>query len=98
MFLQKEEKVEESGQKKTKERKYKNDRVVEIKEDNPNWCEIDYLEWGVCKLFIQEECFELAKYLCKLDFVIAKVIGLNLHRSKSLEKNREMCDFCYKLK
>ena len=84
--------------KETKERKYKNDWVVDIKEDDPNWYEIDYHECGVCKLFKQEGCFELAKYLCKLDFVIAEVIGLDLHRSQTLAEGGSMCDFRYKIK
>lgn len=82
----------------TKQRKYKNDWVVEINETDPNVYEIDYLECGLCKLCKDEGCFELAKYLCSLDFMLADVMGLHLNRTSTIAEGGKMCDFKYTIK
>ena len=77
-------------------KKYKNDWVLNIVEKDDKYVfGIDYLECGVCKLCRDENCFELAKYLCKLDFMLADLIGVKLHRTKTLAEGGNCCDFRY---
>ena len=59
---------------------------------------LDYHECGICKICRDENCFELAKYLCRLDFVIADMMGVKLIRTKTLAEGYEVCDFRYSLK
>lgn len=75
---------------------YENDWVVEVYES----CEAyeygcDYIECGVCKLCKDEKCFELAKYLCRLDFLMAEIMGMKLVRTKTLAEGYDCCDFRY---
>lgn len=55
----------------------------------------DFTECGICKLCRDEECFELAHYLCKLDFMMAELVGLRLERSCTLADGDAKCDFRY---
>ncbi len=55
----------------------------------------DYHECGVCKICRDEGCPELAKYMCRLDFVIADIMGMKLVRTKTLAEGAELCDFRY---
>ena len=78
----------------TKERKYENDWVVDIIEKNGKYeMGYDYLECGVCKLCKDEGCFNLAKYLCKLDYLLVDVIGIGLDRTTTLAEGGDKCDF-----
>ena len=42
-----------------------------------------------------EGCFELAKYLCRMDFVLADMMDLKLTRTQTLAENGAYCDFRY---
>ncbi len=55
----------------------------------------DYYECGVCKICQDEGCPELAKYMCRLDFVIADIMGMKLVRTKTLAEGADLCDFRY---
>ncbi len=55
----------------------------------------DYHECGVCKVCRDEGCPELAKYMCRLDFVIADIMGMKLVRTKTLAEGADLCDFRY---
>ena len=58
----------------------------------------DYHECGICKICRDEGCFELAKYLCGLDYIIADMMGAELVRTKTLAGGGDLCDFRYSLK
>lgn len=78
----------------THKRVYENDWVVDVLPGNGEYdLGYDYLECGICKLCRDEGCFELAKYLCKLDFVFADVMGMRLERTCTLADGGEKCDF-----
>ena len=83
--------------KRTHEKKYENDWVVDIieKADGPEGYEMgyDYLECGDCKMCCDEGCPELAKYLCKLDFLLVDIIGIGLKRTMTLAEGCSKCDF-----
>ncbi len=53
----------------------------------------DYLECAICKLCRDERCFELAKYMCKLDFMFADIMGMRLERTSTLADGGKKCDF-----
>ena len=55
----------------------------------------NYHECGICKICADEGCPELAKYLCKLDYVIADAMGAKLVRTKTLAEGGDYCDFRY---
>ena len=81
------------------ERKYENDWVVDILEGNEQYdLGYDYHECGVCKLCKDEGCFEFAKYLCKLDFVMADIMGMRLERTQTIAEGATYCDFRYSRK
>ena len=58
----------------------------------------DYHACGICKICRDEGCFELAKYLCRLDFLIADMMGAKLVRTQTLAEGGDYCDFRYSLK
>ena len=74
-------------------KKYKNDWVVDVLEKTDDYeFGFDYLECGVCKLCWDEGCFELAQYLCRLDFMLVELIGIRLERTTTLAEGGEKCD------
>ena len=80
--------------KQTKQRKYKNDWVVEVRGKNEERdMSYDYYECGVCKLCNDEGCPELAKYLCRLDFLLVETMGIGLKRTQTIAEGAEYCDF-----
>ena len=80
--------------KETHKRKYKNDWVVDVLEKTDDYqFGLDYTECGVCKLCRDEGCPELAKYLCRLDYMLVEIMGLGLHRTMTLADGYEKCDF-----
>ena len=80
----------------TKERRYENDWVVDLLSGNGDYdLGYDYLECGICKLCRDEGCFELAHYLCKLDFMMAEIMGLRLRCTCTLADGDARCDFRY---
>jgi hypothetical protein len=58
----------------------------------------DYHECGICKICRDEGCFEIAKYLCRLDFIMADMMGVKLVRTKTIADGGDFCDFRYSLK
>lgn len=58
----------------------------------------DYHECGICKICRDEGCFELAKYLCRLDYIIADMMGAKLVRTQTLADGGDHCNFRYSLK
>ena len=58
----------------------------------------DYHECGICKIYKGERCFKLAKYLCRLDFIMADMMGVKLVRTKTIADGGDRCGFRYGLK
>lgn len=78
------------------EGKYENDWIVDVLEGNGEFdLGYNYLQCGICKLCSDENCFELAKYLCQLDYVLADLMGMDLKRTSTLAEGGEYCDFRY---
>ena len=82
---------------KTHEHQYKNDWVVDVLEQTDDFVfGLDYTACGVCALCRDEGCFELAHYLCKLDFMLVEIIGVRLDRTTTLADGGDKCDFRFK--
>ena len=80
--------------KKTHEKKYENDWVVDVLEKSSDYeFGLDYTECGVCKLCNDEGCPQFAKYLCSLDYMLVELIGIKLKRTKTLAEGYDKCDF-----
>ena len=80
-------------------KQYENDWVVDVLAGNDEYdLGYNYLECGVCKLCRDEGCFELAKYLCQLDYVMADMMGMELKRTQTIAEGHSYCDFRYKKK
>ncbi len=52
-----------------------------------------YSECGICKLGKRESCFEFVPCLCNMDEKNYRNEGGQLHRTKTLAKGDECCDF-----
>ncbi len=79
---------------KTHERKFENNWVVDVVEKSDDFeFGLDYTECGVCKLCRDENCFEYAKYLCRLDYMLVEIMGLGLRRTMTLADGDDKCDF-----
>lgn len=86
-------------ERKSHERKYGNDWVVDVLDQTESYdLGYNYYECGICKLCRDEGCFELARYLCRLDFVLADIMGMRLERSMTLAEGGAYCDFRYSRK
>ena len=80
----------------SKKRTQKNNWVVEVLPGCDEYdLGYDYYECGVCKICRDEGSPELAKYMCRLDFVIADIMGMKLVRTKTLAEGADLCDFHY---
>jgi hypothetical protein len=80
----------------THKHQFENDWVVTVIPGNDQFdLGYDYTECGVCKLCRDEGCFELAKYICKMDFVLAEIMGMRLERTQTIAEGCEKCDFRY---
>lgn len=83
----------------THRKEYENDWVVTVIKGNGDFeLGYDYEECGVCKLCRDEDCFELAKYLCRLDFLMADMMGMKLERTQTIAEGHKKCDFRYSYK
>ncbi len=83
----------------THRRIYENDWVVDVLPGNGTYdLGYDYRECGICKLCRDEGCPEFAKYLCRLDYLFAEVMGLHLERTTTLAEGGEKCDFRFSRK
>lgn len=79
--------------------KYENDWIVDVLEGNEKFdLGYNYLQCGICKLCKDENCFELARYLCQLDYVIADMMGMKLERTTTIAEGGKCCDFRYSRK
>ena len=80
-------------------RKYENDWVVDVLDKTESFeLGYDYLECGICKLCQDEGCPELAKYLCRLDYVLADIMGMKLERTMTIAEGNPKGDFRYSRK
>lgn len=59
---------------------------------------VHYSECGICKLCQAEDCFEIARQMCKLDYVMVKSMRAELTRTKTIGNGDEICDFTYRRK
>lgn len=79
--------------------KNENNWVVEVL---PKCAEYDlgynYRECGICKVCRDEGCPQLAKYMCRLDHVMADMMGAKLVRTTTLAEGGDMCDFRYSIR
>ena len=77
-------------------RKYENDWVVDILPGNDEYDRgYDYHECGICKLCQDEGCPELAAYLCRMDYVLADIMHMELVRTGTIAEGASYCDFRY---
>ena len=75
-------------------KQYPNDWVVDFLPGEGKYAfGFDYLECGVCKLCRDEGCQPLAKYLCRLEYMLVEIMGLHLDRTQVLAEGKEKCDF-----
>lgn len=56
-------------------------------------CIMNYRACAICNMCRREGCFELLKYMCKIDFVSQELMGNTLIRTKTLAEGHEVCDF-----
>lgn len=79
----------------SQQKKYPYDWVWEVRDgDGVNYnLAIDYTECGVVKFFHDHNADELTPYLCNLDFVIFKALGIELDRTKTLGCGCDCCNF-----
>ena len=54
---------------------------------------IDYTECGIVKYFHEYNADELTPYICNLDYVIFKGLGIELNRTKTLGCGCDSCNF-----
>lgn len=80
-------------------RKYENDWVVDILTKTESFdLGYDYHECGICKLCQDGGCPELATYLCRFDYVLADLMGMELKRTMTIAEGAPYCDFRYSRK
>ena len=83
----------------THEKKYENEWVVDIIEGDGTFdLGYDYHACGVCALCRDEGCPEYAKYLCRLDYMMAELMGMELERTTTIAEGGTFCDFRYRKK
>ena len=77
-------------------RKYENNWVVDILPGNDEYDRgYDYHACGISKLCQDEGCPELAAYLCRMDYVLADIMNMNLVRTGTIAVGASCCDFRY---
>lgn len=85
--------------KQSQKRRYENDWVVDILDKTADFeLGYDYHTCGICRLCQEEGCPELAEYLCRLDFVMADLMGMKLVRTQTIAEGAAYCDFRYSRK
>jgi len=78
----------------TRKREYPANFVAEfIYGDTLNSYRVNYLECGICKLYARENCLELAPYMCRFDYVMARYMGCTLERTRTIAGGDGLCDF-----
>ncbi len=82
----------------SKKRKNENNWVLDVLPSCEDYdLGYDYHECGICKICKDEGCFELAKYLCQLDFMMADLMNAKLVRTTTIAEGGDLCDFRYSL-
>ena len=82
----------------SKKRKNENNWVLDVLPSCEDYdLGYDYHECGICKICKDEVCFELAKYLCQLDFMMADLMNAKLVRTTTIAEGGDLCDFRYSL-
>ena len=56
---------------------------------------VKYIECGICKLLQRENCSVLAPQMCQFDYVMAKYMGCELIRTKTIANGDALCDFWF---
>lgn len=80
-------------------KQYENDWVLDVLPGNGAYdLGYDYHECGIVKICRDEGCAELASYLCRLDYLLADLMGLTLKREGTLADGADKCDFRYSRK
>lgn len=83
----------------SQKKQYENDWVVDVLPGNGEYdLGYDYLECGAVKLCKDEGCPELAKYLCRYDYLLADIMGMELKRTGTIAEGYDKCDFRYSRK
>lgn len=83
---------------KSMERHYAGDWVFSFVEGIPDefdwgW---DFTECGILKFYHSQGVKELVPYLCVLDFIVSKLEGTGLQRTKTLARGDDCCNFRYR--
>ena len=76
-------------------RNYENDWVDILPGNADDDLGYDYHECGICKLCQDEGCPELAAYLCRMDYVLADIMNMELVRTGTIAEGAPYCDFRY---
>jgi hypothetical protein len=82
----------------SKKRTYAGDWVFDVLgyEDQDFDLGVDYTECGICKYLKKNNAFELAPYICKVDYAVCNAFGLELYRTKTLANGDQVCNFRFK--
>ena len=59
----------------------------------PDGFGVDYLSCGICSYYTRRGIFRHVKYLCLVDYVIMKNMGIAFGRTTTLGNNGPKCDF-----
>lgn len=78
--------------------KYKADWKYTFEVINKDEHTFTYSRCGICELAKRENCFNLVKYICKMDFVTYGCMGAELTRTKTIADGDSICDFHLKRK
>lgn len=90
--------IQRFAAKKSQEGLYPGDwvfRYIEGVPDEFDWG-WDFTECGILKLYKARHAEELLPYLCVQDFIISKLEGTGLQRTKTLAKGDDCCNFRYR--
>jgi hypothetical protein len=79
----------------SREKAYPYDWIWEVTDgDGINYdLAIDYTECGIAKFFHAQDADELTPYLCNLDYVLFKALGIELNRTKTIGCGCDCCNF-----
>ena len=93
-FSQKEIESRKQADIRTHKREYPMDWVTDFKyeEGSQEYWTIHH-ECGICKLGKQEGCFNIVRYMCKMDYASFEAQGYVLDRTKTLGYGADCCNF-----
>jgi hypothetical protein len=83
----------------SQQRRYSGDWVFNVVKGDGKTFDfgIDYTECAICKFFQLQGAYDLAPYLCLLDFPMSRALGTGLVRTMTLAEGHDKCDFRFKL-